>query len=446
MGNDITINKYALKEYSKIEEEKASVNMLEDLNYKLQEIEVTNRLLQQNKDVAVNLLEDLNTLNKHVEKESAKSRAILGNMNNGLYVIGMDERIVLFNPAAEKMFGWSQDEVLGKKDSEIFSVVRFANSKEPDKHGLPYLIHAAWKSGKNFNLSFLVLLRKNGEEVVVSISVAPIFDDNKNVTAGVVSIQDMRHEFEVDRAKTEFLSVASHQLRTPLAAIKWFVELIVEGDLEEKKLNEEQKDLLAQTSESVERMIDLVNSLLSVSRIETGRIIISPQSTDLLELAKKVIKEIAPIFLKRKQDFQLLDSKTELPKINIDPKLIFEVIINLLSNSSKYTPEKGSITLKIEKSGDEILFTISDTGYGIPIAQQHRLFEKFFRAENVIKKESEGTGLGLFIVKAVVESSGGRIWFKSEENKGTIFYFTLPIAGSLPKRGDKNIELTKRFI
>lgn len=442
--NPTIINKYEIKDYTEAEEEKAVMNLLEDLNLKFQEIEESNKILNHNRKAISNILQDSFELNERIKKEGSKTEAILKNMSDALYVVDMNEQIMLFNPTAEKLFGWNQDEVFGKKDSQVFPQIRFANSEKPDPHGLPYLVHSAWKNGKTINLSYLVLLSKNEKEVVVSVSAAPILDENKQVTSGVVTLRDMRHEFEIDRAKTEFVSVASHQLRTPLAAIKWFIELLSAGDA--GPLNENQKDFLTQISDSTERMIELVNALLNVSRIETGRITINPEPTDLMELSQKIVKELTPIFQKRSQNFKFLKFPKDLPKINIDPRLITEVIANLLSNASKYTPEKGHISISIETVDSEVLFRITDTGYGIPAHQQHRLFEKFFRAENIIKHSTEGTGLGLYIVKAIIESSGGRIWFESQENKGTTFYFTLPLAGSQPKGGEKSIELTKRFI
>lgn len=445
MNNEnIILNKSEIKKYSDIEEQKATINLLEDLNIKLEEIEYSNKLLNQGRKAIINILDDSFSLNQRIKKERAQFQAILTNMNDSLYVVDLDEKIIVFNSAAEKVFGWPLNDVVGKTDSEIFPSVRFANAPVADKYGLPYLIHSAWKNGKSINLSFIALPRKDGSEVIVAISAAPILDENKNVAFGIVTMRDMRHEFEIDRAKTEFVSVASHQLRTPLAAIKWFLELVLGGDA--GKITAEQKDFLTQISESTERMIDLVNSLLNVSRIETGRITIDPKPTNMTELVEKAAKEIGPVFKKRKQNFKFIKPKISLPDINIDPKLIFEVIVNLLSNTSKYSPEERPITLGLEQVDEEIMFKISDNGYGIPAHQQHRVFEKFFRGENIMKYAPEGTGLGLYIVKAIIESSGGRIWFKSKENEGTTFYFTLPIAGSKPRLGEKSIELTKRFI
>lgn len=444
MDKEIVLNKYELREYSEIEEERAVVNLLDDLNAKLEEIEASNKLLEQNRKAILNMMDDFLILNSRLKGEIGKTQTILSNTSDALYVVDRNERVLSFNATAERIFGWDQDEVVGKKDSEIFSKVRFANATEPDKCGLPCMIHSAWKNKKKINLSFIVLTKRGGGEVVVSISATPILNEKGEAASGIITIHDLTHEFEIDRAKTEFVSVASHQLRTPLAAIKWFLELLL--DEEAGEVSKEQRDFLLQISESTERMIDLVNSLLNVSRIESGRITIEPKPTNLVSLAEKAIAEIGSMFNKRSQNFNLIKPKDALPEIKIDPKLILEVITNLLSNASKYTPQKGSISLELKKTGEDILFKVEDGGYGIPQHQKNRVFQKFFRGENIIKHETEGTGLGLYIVKAIVESSGGRVWFESQENMGTKFYFTLPLSGSPEMKGEKSIELTKRFI
>lgn len=444
MSDEIVLNKYEHKDYTEIEEERAIVNLLDDLNLKLGEIEVSNKLLEQNKKAIMNIMDDSLTLNKRLKEEGNKIQTILSNMSDALYVVNTDEKIMIFNATAEKIFGWTRDEAVGKKDSEIFKNVRLANAREPDKCGLPCMIHSAWKNGKNINLSFVVLLKKNGEEIIVSMSVTPIFDDRGRPMLGIITLHNMTHEFEIDRAKTEFVSVASHQLRTPLAAIKWFLELLLDG--EAGKITKEQTDFLAQINESTERMIDLVNALLNVSRIESGRITIEPKPTNLAELAQKATIEVKTMFAKRKQNFNLITPKDPLSDVRIDSKLIFEVITNLLSNASKYTPDEGNITFELSRLDKDVLFKVEDNGLGIPASQQNRVFQKFFRGENIIKKAPEGTGLGLYIVKAIIESSGGRLWFESKENQGTKFFFTLPITGSPEQKGERSIEVTKRFI
>lgn len=255
------------------------------------------------------------------------------------------------------------------------------------------------------------------------------------------SIDTMRQKLrEVDRMKTEFVSIASHQLRTPLSAIKWFLEMLLDGDA--GKINKEQRDFLQQAFDSNTRMISLVNGLLNVSRLEAGRIAIEPVPTDLVKLCQVIINESKPLISAHHLKFKFT-KPAKIDKINIDPKLISQVVANLLSNGIKYTPGKGKVELKISIEKPNIKISVVDSGMGIPRNQQSKLFQKFFRADNAVSKETEGTGLGLYVAKSVVEASGGKIGFNSEENKGSTFWFTLPLSGSKKMKGEKGLEKTR---
>ena len=188
-------------------------------------------------------------------------------------------------------------------------------------------------------------------------------------------------------------------------------------------------------------MVELVNALLNVSRIELGTFAVQPEPTDVVELARDVINELKSKILEKK--FHIEETYAEnLPKMMIDPKLTRIVFQNLLTNAVKYTPEEGKISISIAMSADETMFTISvsDTGYGIPKGDQSRIFTKLFRASNIREKETDGTGLGLYIIKSIVEHSGGTVTFESEEGKGTTFTLTLPVSGMQPQEGNKQIE------
>jgi signal transduction histidine kinase len=266
---------------------------------------------------------------------------------------------------------------------------------------------------------------------------------------------DVHKHKEINQAKTDFVALASHQLRTPLSIIKWYVDFLLSGDA--GAINDDQKRYMEQVYKSNERLIELVNALLDVSRIDLGTFSIEPEPTNIIEKAEAAIAECLPEIKAKK--LKVKKRFDDLPPINLDPRLTKIVFGNLLSNAVKYTPENGNIEIDIKKAEPNILIKVLDTGCGIPKDQQPQIFTKLFRADNVKKMESIGTGLGLYIVKAVIEKSGGKIWFespcldllmakgqKSEEtpldkkNQGTAFYITIPLKGMKKKPGTKKLS------
>ncbi len=366
------------------------------------------------------------------EKERVRDEAILASIGDGMVTIDKEGKIVIFNRAAEELTNWKAAEVVGKSwfetvpamDDEGKLVSR--EDRDADK---------ALTTGQKI-YSQTIYLQKGTGKIPVAITATPIIL-NDQIIGAVGVFRDITHEREVDRMKTEFISLASHQLRTPLSAMKWFSEMLLAGDA--GQLNAEQTEFMNNIYQSNERMIDLVNSLLNISRIESGRIIIDPKPTNLGILVKEVITELQKKIAEKKLNL-VMSIHDGLPEINVDPKLIREVYTNLLTNAVKYTPAGGEIEIFISQKGEEIISQISDNGYGIPEKQQAKVFQKFFRAENVVKVETDGTGLGLYLIKAIVESSGGKIWFQSVENKGTSFFFSLQRAGSPAKQGEVTIN------
>ena len=229
---------------------------------------------------------------------------------------------------------------------------------------------------------------------------------------------------EAYRMKSEFISVVSHQLRSPLSNLRWAIELLMSGRL--GKIEEKQLEFLKILKENNTRMEELVSDLLTVSRIETAKLPLKKKEISLEDFIRRMIEELEP-FAKASNIKVEFKAQENLPKVLADPSQIQLVIENLLDNAIRYIKEKGKVEIKLEKIDKYCRFEFKDTGVGIPKKDQKYIFQKFFRSENVMKYQTQGSGLGLYIAKSIVERSGGKIGFKSQENKGSTFWFTLPI-------------------
>ncbi|MFH1046715.1 MAG: HAMP domain-containing sensor histidine kinase [Patescibacteria group bacterium] len=279
--------------------------------------------------------------------------------------------------------------------------------------------------------------RVNGELFPVSISMVKL-ELGPGSPATIMTFRDSTRETEMDRMKTDFINVAVHQLKTPLAALKWSVELLSEAT-KESKLSGDEETMIGDIGEVTQRLNQLVTALLNVARVESGRLTVDPKPTDLGVLATDVIAENKSA-ANLKQQTVTLSVADGLPQISVDPLLVREVFKNLLTNAIKYSPKERPIEVHIGKQGGEIVCAVKDHGYGIPFADQKRVFHRFFRAENAASQTEDGTGLGLYFAKQIVDVSGGRLWFESTEGVGTTFYFSLPLEGSEAKKGQVRLS------
>ncbi len=230
---------------------------------------------------------------------------------------------------------------------------------------------------------------------------------------------------EANRMKTEFIGIISHQLRSPLTNLKYALEVIMPSIL--KRGSKKEKEYFEVLEENTKRMGNLIDDLLTVSRIETGRIPLKKEEVPLEEVTKKMILKVKP-FAKACNVTIRLKTEKGLPKVLGDSFWLEQIIENLLDNAIRYIKKKGEVEIKLYSNPKKVFFRIKDTGVGIPKKEQKYIFQKFFRSENVLKYQTEGAGLGLYISKKVLKLMGGEIKFSSRENKGSIFWFTLPRA------------------
>jgi len=229
---------------------------------------------------------------------------------------------------------------------------------------------------------------------------------------------------EANRMKTEFISVVSHQLHSPLTNLKWVTEFLISGRI--FPVSKKQLEYLEILKENSERMEELISDLLVVSRIEQGKLPFKKKKIFLKELIEDKIKKMRPFAEASNVEIEF-QTKGVIPQIFIDSFQIELVIDNLLDNAIRYIKDKGKVEIKLEKNDKNLYFKIKDNGVGVPRDDQKYIFQKFFRSENAMKHRTDGSGLGLYIVKSIIEKSKGKIGFKSEENKGSTFWFTLPI-------------------
>ena len=215
--------------------------------------------------------------------------------------------------------------------------------------------------------------------------------------------------------------------------------MLINGDA--GNLTEDQKHFVERIYEGTDRMIALVNLLLQIARVEAGRVKIEPMPVDLKTTTQGVLVTLKAMVEKKHQKIEITTDPQPFPTILLDQEVIWQVIQNLLSNALRYSDEASTILVSIVKKDEFVEYSVKDTGIGIPEHEKPRIFNRFFRAENALKKVPEGSGLGLSLVKLLVNNWGGKIWFESEEGKGTTFHVTIPLEGMKPKEGEVKLAV-----
>jgi len=404
------IEKKLLKRTKKLQEmyEETQILRIRE-RARMAEAEKRTKELENARTALINILEDVEEARLKAEEERDKTLAIIQNFTDGLLVFDGEGKISLVNPQVEIFFKVKKEEVVGKSILDLAQI--------PDFKPIVEVVGRELKK----------IFRKEAqirEDLILEVTNIPMMREGKKIGTLMI-LHDVTREKAIERMKSEFVSISAHQLRTPLSAIKWTLKMFLDGDLGE--LTEEQMEFLKRVYQSNERLINLINDLLNVTRIEEGRYLYKPVLADITSICQSVIDSYAEEIKKKNLRFKFKKPK-ELPKVRVDIEKISLAIQNLLENAIRYNKVGGEIEIVLREKEGKIEFLIKDTGIGIPKNQQDRVFTKFFRASNAMKMETEGSGLGLFITKNIVEAHGGKIWFESEEGKGTTFYFTLPIA------------------
>jgi len=390
-----------------------------------------NKLITQLEESQKGLAEKVDERTQELKRTKELYENLVESSDDTIYSIDKLGRIVFVSKSIFSMFGYRVNEVIGRSMRKFITIKDLSRVLSLMKKAF-----TGMEPIKNFQFD---MKHKSGRLMPVEVNSFPLRRKGKIVNFMGI-IRDISERRRIEKMKTEFVSVASHQLRTPLSAVKGYIEALLEGD--RGKINDEQKEYLQDAYASNKRMIKLVNDLLDVSRIEAGKVKVEPKNISLISLTKELINELCH-FSEAHNCRVFIESDKDLPKVHVDPTRIRQVILNLLTNAIKYSQGQGKVVINFSVmdadkiiipselakglSGKQILVKIIDDGIGIPQDQKNQVFSKFFRADNAIPVSTEGSGLGLYITKAIVDSSGGRIWYDSKEGHGTTFYFTLPI-------------------
>ncbi len=361
------------------------------------------------REALMNMLEDVEEARRKSEEEKNKTLAIITNFTDGILVFDKQNKLLLINSQAEDFFKIERKAVMGKSVSELSKAAILRSLVELYKKGTKGI------SRRELEIR---------EGLILQITIVPVVIE-KERSATLVILHDITREKLIEKMKTEFVSLAAHQLRTPLSAIKWTTRMVLDEEL--GKINKEQREFLEDSYDSNERMIALVNNLLNIARIEEGRYIYKSTLADMKKIVKDVVDSYKEEAKARGLKVEFKKPEKKLPQVMLDLEKMQIAIDNFVRNAIRYTLRNGKVTVSLKCDKEKIEFFVKDTGIGIPKDQQGRIFSKFFRAANVMRMETQGAGLGMFITRNIIEAHGGKIWFESELGKGTTFYFTIPI-------------------
>ncbi|RJR13046.1 PAS domain S-box protein, partial [Candidatus Parcubacteria bacterium] len=387
-------------------------------------------LAQSNEDLEASQKEIAQQLNV-VAGEKEKIESIVSSIGEGLIAVDPEGKIFLCNSVGALLLGKKRTEIIGSSLEKVF---RLDKNKSPELSSVFGILHTK----KTVDVPEVEFIREDGENMTLALTATPV-ESAGSFIGGIVVFNDVTEQKMVENAKRNFITTAAHQLRTPLSGVKWAMSVLVDG--KSKSTPQEKKTLLTKSYESVNRVISLVNDLLNVDKIESQQIQYSFAPTDLVEIVRSPLTDLQAQMEQKKLKVKFEATKN-IPNLTIDSANMRVVFQNLLENSLHYTLPKGSVTVEITTEGKEVRISIADTGIGIPRGEQKSIFLRFFRASNAIAVQPNGSGLGLYICKQIVEKHKGKIWFESEQNKGTTFHVVLPIeegtAKNLKKDKKKN--------
>ena len=369
--------------------------------------------------------------------ERNELRSMLASIEDALIVYEQDFRVIFFNPAAERLFKIHSKEVIG----HVF------NPRDVEKEGWRILIQTVFPS-----LAPRVMLRtKEGEfpqvadlsftdpqQLEFRVTTAPVADDRGRPLAFMKIIRDRTSQIAALRSRSEFVTVASHQLRSPVTDINWALQALAQAT----ELNDTNKVIAATALQVSKGLLRRIEDLLNIAKMEEGQFGYNFVDADIVEFVGKILADVLPsaratgvkIYFDRPQE--------SLPHVMIAPDRLSIAMANIIENAIRYNVENGEVTVKVDKMPEKpfVVVSIKDTGIGVPPDAMEKLFTKFYRAENAMRTQTDGSGLGLYLAKAIIMAHGGQIWAESELNRGTTISFALPTDPNLIPKHEINTQ------
>ncbi len=356
---------------------------------------------------------------QELQRQYALDRAILQNVDYGVLMVDAQGVIQMLNPAALRLIGHRRSDIIGQPVASAFTLCEGRSCLALEHHPVERCLRSgrAFRSGAGDHLS---IARANSENLPIVLLVSPLSEGTKKLGA-VAVFQDVSEERRIDEMKSEFITLASHQLRTPMSIVRWYVDLLGES----QELDEQQHGYITEMGIAVDRMVRLLNALLQVARLEGGNAAVDSADVDLRAAVREIVDENAAFAKQRR-----IAIRSSLPRgaarLWTDGTLLKVVLQNLIGNAIKYGRDGGKVRVKLSMTAQKACIVVEDDGYGIPRSEHAKIFQKFFRAQNIKHIDTDGNGLGLYMCKMIIDGLGGHIAFSSTEGKGTSFTIELP--------------------
>ena len=362
--------------------------------------------------IFASLVEERQRSNEKVEASERRFRALVENSYDAITLIDEKGTIVYSSPSNLRVLGYTPDEVYGKN---AFTLIH----PEDRAYTQKILGKIISSPGESVKAEYRILHKDGNYRYAEGIGTNLLKEPG--VGAVVVNFRDITERKRVEESKGEFVSLAAHQLRAPVSTMRWYIETL----MAKKEVNPKKRDgLMHEIYKAILRMNSLIDLLLNISRVELGTLKAEEEKVDVVGIAKEALKEFGQLISEKK--LEIVESYEESPTFLGDPKIILIILENLVSNAVKYSNNEGRIEISVKKDTGGVLFSIKDSGVGIPRHQQTMVFTKLFRADNVKKDFPDSMGLGLYLVKSLVDMMGAEIWFESGLNKGTTFFVKFP--------------------